>query len=540
MPFSVSRASCLALAVYCALVVSAQDWDVVIRHGQIVDGTGKAAYSGDVALKDGRVVTVGEAKGTAKREIEARGWIVAPGFIDVHTHAEDILGAPKAENFVRMGVTTVIIGNCGASETDVGGFFRTLERTNTSANVATLIGHNSVRRIGVGETAARAPTDAELERMKQIVAKAMDDGAVGLSTGLIYTPGKFSKTEEIIELAKIAAEHGGIYATHVRDEQEGLLDSLQEAFRIGREANIPVELSHLKISGNLISPQKPETIQFLEKARTEGFVDKVIAAIGEAQRGGVKVSQDLYAYSAASASLTRLLPASALEGGREKLDQRLKDPATRAAIAAEMKKDLLASGHNNYAHAVIITARRFKPLQGLTVPQAALQRRNSASLDAQIETILDMAASDVSIILYDFNEPDLVPLMKLPNTMFISDAGTFQFGNEAEHPRGYGSAARVLAKYVRAEKLLTMEEAIRKTTSLCATTFKLKDRGELRPGAWADIVVFDPTAVQDHADFAQPHLYATGFKHVFVNGVETVADDKHTGARAGRAVRRGE
>jgi N-acyl-D-amino-acid deacylase len=540
MPFFMQSVSTLVLAMHCAFCASAQDWDFVIRNGQIVDGTGKPASPGDVAVKQGRIAAVGEFKGTGKREIDAMGLVVAPGFIDVHTHAEDILGAPKAENFVRMGVTTVIIGNCGASETDVGEFFRTLERTNISANVATLIGHNSVRRIGVGETAARAPSGAELERMKQLVAKAMDDGAVGLSTGLIYAPGKFSKTEEIIELAKVAAEHGGIYATHVRDEQEGLLDSLQEAFRVGREAKIPVELSHLKISGNLISPQKPETIQFLEKARTEGFIDKVIAAIDEAQKGGVKVSQDLYAYSAASAALTRLLPAKALEGGREKLDQRLKDPAQRNAIAVEMKKDLLASGHNNYAHAVIITARRFKSLQGLTVPQAALQRRSSATLDAQIETILDMAASDVSIILYDFNEPDLVPLMKLPNTMFISDAGTFQFGNEAEHPRGYGSAARVLAKYVRAEKLLTMEEAIRKMTSLCATTFKLKDRGELRPGAWADIVVFDPATVQDHADFAQPHLYATGYKHVFVNGVETVDDDKHSGARAGRAVRRGQ
>jgi N-acyl-D-amino-acid deacylase len=539
MPSLIRCAHAFALAVLCSIAL-AQDWDLVIRNGQIVDGTGKAAYSGDVAMKDGRIVRVGVAAGTAKREIDARGLVVAPGLIDVHTHAEDILGAPKAESFLRMGVTTVIIGNCGASETDVGGFFRTLERVNVSANVATLIGHNSVRRVAVGETVFRAPTEPEMERMKEVVAKAMDDGAVGLSTGLIYSPGKFSKTEEIIELAKVVSAHHGIYATHVRDEQEGLLDSLQEAFRIGREANIPVELSHLKISGNLISPQKPETIQFLEKARTEGFVDKVIAAINEAQKGGVKVSQDLYVYSAASAWLTRLLPASALEGGKEQLDRRLKDPIAREAMAAEMKKELLASGHNNYAHAVIITARRFKPLQGLNIPQAALQRRNSASLDAQIETILDMAVSDVSIILYDFNEGDLVPLMKLPNTMFISDSGAFQFGNEAEHPRGYGSAARVLARYVQVEKILPMEEAVRKMTSLCAATFDLKDRGELRPGAWADIVVFDPATVQDHADYAQPHLFATGFKHVFVNGVETVADDKHTGVRAGRPIRRGQ
>jgi N-acyl-D-amino-acid deacylase len=535
----IGRAARALLIVFSCLFCFGQEWDLVIRNGQIVDGTGKAGFAGAVAVKDGRIARVGDVPGTGQREIDARGLVVAPGFIDVHTHAEGILGATLAENFLRMGVTSVIVGNCGASEVNVGEFFRMLERTNVSANVGTLIGHNSVRRIGVGDNVSRAPTDAEMARMKEMIAQAMKDGAVGFSTGLIYSPGKFSKTEEIIDLAKVAAEYGGIYATHVRDEQEGLLDSLQEAFRVGREAKIPVEISHLKISGNLISPQKPETIHFLEKARSEGFVDKIIAALDAARRSGVQVTQDLYPYSAASASLTRVLPAAALEGGREQLDRRLRDPVERSAIAEAMKKELIASGHSNYGHVVIITARRFKSLQGLTVPQAAKVRRNSDSLDAQIETILDLAISDVSIILYDFNEADLVPLMKLPNTMFISDTGTFQFGNETEHPRGYGSDARVLARYVRAEKVLSLEEAIRKMTSLCATTFHLKDRGEIRPGAWADIVVFDPATVQDNADYASPHVCATGFKHVFVNGVETVADDRHTGARAGRPLRRG-
>jgi N-acyl-D-amino-acid deacylase len=532
------RIRALVLALFC-WSVCASDFDFIIRNGTIIDGTGRQGFAGSLAVKDGRIVKVGEVQGSAAKEIDATGCVVAPGFIDVHTHAEGIFGAPLAENFLRMGVTTVIVGNCGASEVDVKGFFSALEKTNVSANVATLIGHNSARRVAVGENVTRAATDAEMQRLKQLIAQAMKDGAVGFSSGLIYSPGKYTQTGELIELAKVAAEYKGIYATHVRDEQEGLLNSLEEAFRVGREAGIPVEISHLKISGNLISPQKPETVRFLEQARREGFIDRIIAALKRAQDSGVRVTQDLYPYSAATGSMTRLLPKAALEGGREELARRLKDPAERAAIAATMKRELLASGHTDYGHAIIVTARRFKPLQGDSVPKAAQEKRGDASLESQIELILDMAPTDVTIILYDFNEDDLVPLMKLANTMFISDSGTFQFGNETEHPRGYGSAARILSRYVRDEKTLSIEEAIRKMTGLCAATFQLKDRGELRAGAWADVVVFDPAKVQDNATYSSPHVCATGFKRVFVNGVETVVDDRHTGARAGQPIRRG-
>lgn len=525
----------VGLASYSA---SAQEWDVIIRNGRIVNGTGRGGFAGSVAIKGGRIGAVGEIAGSAKSEIDAGRLVIAPGFIDVHTHAEGILDSPRAENFLRMGVTTVVVGNCGASMLDLGDFLRKVDETKVSANVATLIGHNEVRGVVMGLNSPRPPTPAELTRMKDLVDKAMKEGALGLSSGLIYTPGKYSQTPEIIELAKVAAAYKGLYATHVRDEQEKLLESLEEAFRVGREAAIPVEISHLKISGNLISPQKPETIRFLEQARNEGFVEKVIAAIDAARKSGLKISQDLFPYSAASASLTRLLPASALEGGPAQLEQRLRDPAQRAAIASEMKKELLASRYQNYAHAIIVSSRRFRVLQGKTIPQAAQERRNSTSIEAQIELILDLAPADVSIILYDQNEADLLPFMKLPDTMFISDTGTFLTGNETYHPRGYGSAARVLARYVRQEKIISTEEAVRKMTSLCAAKFNLKDRGEIRVGAWADVVVFDPATVQDNATYATPHVYATGFKHVFVNGVETVTNDKHTGARAGKAVRR--
>ena len=535
------RQTCLRAALFLCLSVQAQNWDVLIRNGTIIDGSGRPGFVGDVAIKDGRIAAVGKIVGTAKREVDATGLVVAPGFIDVHTHAEGILNAHDAENFVRMGVTAVVVGNCGASVTNVADFFRSIEHAGASINVATLIGHNAVREQVMGTSFMRPPTDDELRRMKQMVDQAMNDGAVGFSTGLIYSPGRYAKLDEIIELARVAASHQGLYTTHVRNEQEELLGSLEEAFAVGRAANLPVQISHLKLSGNLISPQKPETIRRMEIARAEGLASKVLASLDAARAAGLKVSQDLYVYSAASAFLDRLLPATAIEGGREKLEQRLDDPDQRKQIQAAMKKSLLESGHTNYSHAVLISARRYKALQGMTLAGAAQARKGTSSLDAQIDLILEIERNGgASIILYEMNEEDLLPFLKRPETMFASDTGTFLSGNESQHPRGYGNAARVLARYVRDEKQLTLEEAIRRMTSLAATTFHLKDRGEIREGAWADLVVFDPRAVQDRATFASPHECATGFKHVFVNGVETVTDDRHLGSHAGRPIRRGQ
>ncbi|MEO8427785.1 MAG: amidohydrolase family protein [Verrucomicrobiota bacterium] len=467
-------------------------------------------------------------------------FVTDTGFIDFHTHAERILNAPEADNFVRMGVTTVIVGNCGASVLSVGDFFRALAQTNVSINVATLIGHNAVREEVMGSSSMRPPSEKELTRMKLFVEQAMKDGAVGFSTGLIYSPGKYARPEEIVELAKVAAAYHGIYATHVRNEQEGLIPSLEEAFDVGRAAKIPVQISHLKLSGNLISPQPPETIRHLEKARADGLGVKVIAALDRARKGGLKVSQDLYVYSASSAFLDRLLPPEALEGGREQFEQRLADAEQRSRIAAAMKQRLNESGRTDYSHVVLVLARRYKSIQGLTIPQATQSRRGTTSLDAQIDLILEIAKNGgASIILYEMNEDDLLPLLRQLETMFASDTGVFQTQAESQHPRGYGNAARVLSRYVREEKQLRLEEAVRRMTSFAALTFQLKDRGEIREGAWADLVVFDPATVRDQATFASPHVCATGFKHVFVSGVETVANDRHTGARAGHGVRRG-
>ncbi len=515
-------------------------WDVVIRNGVILDGSGRPGFIGDVAIKDGRIAGVGAVGGTARREVEARGLVVAPGFIDVHTHAEDLRKAPDAENFVRMGVTTVIVGNCGASVSSVADFFAALEKNRVSVNVATLIGHNVVRRECMGGSFERAPTEQELDQMKQMVGRAMGEGALGLSTGLIYTPGIYAGTGEIIELAKVAAAYHGIYTTHLRNEDEGLANSLEEAFTIGREAKIPVEISHLKLSGNLVAPQAPATIRNLEQARAGGLAARVVAALHEARQDGVRVTQDLYPYSGAAAFLDRLLPPEALEGGPERLSDRLAEPAWREHIAGLMRQRLAQSGHSNYAHVVIVRAQHSKMLQRLTISQAALRRRGTNSLAAQINLILDLAANGgASIIVYEMNDQDLIPLMRQPETMFASDTGAFQSGLEPGHPRNFGTAARILARYVRAEKLLPLEEAVRRMTSLAAATFNLKDRGEIRKGAWADLVIFDPATVQDQATFASPRLCATGFQHVLVNGVETVTNDRHTGAHAGEPVRRG-
>ena len=500
----------------------AETYDLILRHGQIVDGTGAPAYAGDVAIKDRKIVAVGKVGGEAKQEIDVQGQVIAPGFIDVHTHAEGISTSTKGENFVRMGVTTLVLGNCGGSELNVGKYFRNLESETFSPNVSTLIGHGTVRKKAMGGSFDRVPTDKEMAEMKSLVDQAMKDGAVGLSTGLIYLPGTFSKTPEIVELAKVAAKYDGIYASHLRDEASKITDSLQEVFTIAREANIRAEVSHLKLSGEA----------------NWGQTNKVIAAFDKARAEGIRVTEDQYAYTASSTELSQLIPEGAREG--KKFKERIADPEQKKKIVEEMKAHLRRRGPPDYRFAVIASYKKDKSLNGLNVVEAAKKARGSDSLDEQIELILDVEKNGgASAVFHGMDEKDVQTFMRLPNTMIAADSGIRKFGEGVPHPRGYGDNARVLGRYVRELKVLTLEDAVRKMTSLPAKTFQFENRGELKPGNWADIVVFDPATVKDNATYNDPHHYATGFKLVLVNSGIVVKDDTHTGAKPGMILRHG-
>jgi N-acyl-D-amino-acid deacylase len=517
------RFFCLS-ATLVATISHAETYDLLIRGGRVVDGTGNPAFQADVAVKDGRIAAIGKLAGDAKTVVTARGFVVAPGFIDVHTHAEDVLRLPQAENYVRMGVTTVVVGNCGGSKLDVAGFFRAIQQTNVAINVATLIGHNTVRQKAMGGSFDRPPSNPEMEQMKSLVEQAMQDGAVGLSTGLIYLPGTFSKTDEIIALAKVVAAHDGIYASHIRNEGMRILESLDELCRIAREAGLRAHISHIKLSGKSAWGQTAKVLGTIEKARA----------------AGLDITQDQYLYPASSTGISRMIPDFALEGGSKKFVERVSDPEERARIIAAMKKSLRRQGHDDYSFAVIASCSRDPSLNGLDVARAARQKRGSDSLDDQIELILDIQKNGgASAVYHSMNEDDVRQFLAHPNTMTASDSSVQEFKRGVPHPRGYGNNARLLGHYVRELKLLRLEDAIRRMTSLPAAAFHMKDRGQLREGAHADIVVFDPAKVRDHATFADPHHYATGFRRVLVNGVAVVADDTHTGARPGQPVRPG-
>jgi len=511
---------CLLFLICGALCARGAEFDVLIKGGRVVDGTGNPAFFADVGVKHGKIVALGKLSGTGEREVDAKGKVVCPGFIDVHTHAEEIDELPRAENFVRMGVTTIVLGNCGSSVLDVGAFFKRLEATNTSVNVATLVGHGSVRSKIMGGSFMRPPTEDELARMRKLVEQGMKDGAVGLSTGLIYLPGTFSKTEEIIELAKVASQFDGVYASHMRSEGEEIYDALNEVFRIAREAKIRAEISHIKLSGK----------------QNWGQPDKVLATIEKARAEGLDITHDQYTYTASSTGISQLVPEQAREGGKFK--ERLADPAQKQKIIAEMKEKLRRGKRDDYSYVMIAEYKADRSLNGLNMVEAARRRRGSDSVDQQIELILEMQANGgASGVFHGINEDDLRAFLGHPNTMFASDSGIRQWKQGVPHPRGYGNNARVLARYVRELGAIRLEDAVRRMTSLPASVFRVDDRGVLRRGAWADLVVFDPAKVQDRATFEDPHHYATGFEAVFVNGVEVVAQDEHTGARPGQVLR---
>lgn len=499
---------------------SQTQFDLLIQNGRIIDGSGNPWFRGDVGIRAGKIAALGKLEAShAQRVLDASGLIIAPGFIDVHTHAEEGLRKrPSAENFLFDGVTTIITGNCGSSETDLPMFFTELRASGIALNVATLIGHNSVRR-AVMNSARRDPAPAELAKMSALIARAMRDGAVGFSTGLIYIPGTYAKTDEVLALAKVAAEHGGVYASHIRNEGDSVLFAIREAIHIGREANMPVEISHFKISSKRLWDHSAETLGLVAQARAEGL----------------DVCVDQYPYTASSTNLGVLLPAWALADGDSAIKARLSNPMRRKQIAQEMKHFIRErAGRNRLDYAIVARCRWDSTMEGKSIAEINQRLQRKANLDSEIQTVLDMMLKGGAAMIYhSMFEDDVVRIMQYPNTMIASDAGIAEFGRGAPHPRAYGTNARVLGRYVREKNILRLEEAIRKMTSLPAQRFRLRERGLLREGMAADIVVFDPQRVKDRATFDQPHAYSEGFRYVVVNGEVVIAEGKHTGAKAG-------
>lgn len=497
------------------------DYDLILRGGRVIDGTGNPARFADVAIENGRIAAIGRLATNAAEVIDVSGLIVAPGFIDVHTHAENILELPSARNFVRMGVTTLVLGNCGSGPVNVGEFFDRVAATNVAVNVATLVGHGAVRSQVMGGSFMRPPTDTELERMKGLVATAMDDGALGMSTGLIYLPGTFTKTDELIALARVVSERGGIYASHLRNEGDRIIESLDELFTIAREAGLPGHISHLKLGGR----------------NNWGRTDAVLAAIDAARADGLDITQDQYAYTASSTSIGSLIPESAREGGR--FAERMQNEDLRQELIVALKEQAAARG-GDFSYAVIASYDKNPKLNGLNLAQAALERFGEGDLEHQVELIIEIQLNGgASGVFHSMNEDDVRAFMRHPNTMLASDSAVRAWQSGVPHPRGYGNHARMLGSYVRDEQVLRLEDAIRRMTSLPAATFRLQDRGQLRERAWADVVVFDPARINDPATFEQPHQYATGFRLVLVNGVKVVVDDgPANGRRPGAIVRR--
>lgn len=501
----------------------AQSYDIIIRNGKIIDGTGNSWFYADIAIKDGRIVSIGKLpNATAQKTIEAKGLIVAPGFIDVHGHIESSLfSMPTTGNFIYDGVTTVVTGNCGNSEIDLSNFFRRVDSIGVSINVASLVGHNTVREAAMGRD-DKQPTSEEQQNMEALVEKAMKQGAVGLSTGLIYVPGTYAKIEEVIGLARAAASYDGVYASHIRNEESKVTEAIEEAINIGREARIPVQISHFKIGGKANWGRSKETIAQVEKARLEGW----------------DVTIDQYPYTASSTNLGVRLPNWAVAGTTDSVKARINDPVLRKKIIQQMLEEINRYKFKNYSFAVVANYSADSTYNGKSISEINKLKGRKAKATEEAETILDMMnEGGAQMIYHSMNEIDVKYIMKYPFCMVGADAGVSIPGKGMPHPRGYGTNARVLGKYVREEKVISLEEAIRRMTSLAAQKFRLKDRGLLKEGMAADIVLFDEKEINDKATFENPHQYSIGIKFVLVNGRLTLENGTHNGVRAGRALR---
>lgn len=513
-----------AIVLLPSLAAAAPEYDVVVRGGRVVDGTGNAWRWADVGIAKGRIAAVGRLPGVkAGRFIDAAGRIVAPGFIDVHTHIEDGLAArPTADNFVSGGVTTVVTGNCGSSASDLATLFAGLEKAPASVNIASLVGHNTVRAAVLGR-ADRAPTPEEQAKMEALVAVAMRAGAVGMSTGLIYIPGSYARTPELVGLARVAAQHGGIYASHIRSEGDEILAAIEEALAVGREAALPVQISHFKIANKKLWGKSTVTLEKIDAARADGL----------------DVTVDQYVYTASSTKLSVLLPDWALAGAEDEIRARLREPVMRKKVLAEMKDVAVRrNGRRRLDHAVVARCKWDPSLEGKSIATISRERRMRPSMDSDLVTVLDLfEKGGAQMIFHSMDERDVERILRHPHSMVASDGSIIASQDGVPHPRSYGTNARVLGRYVRERRSLPLEEAVRKMTGLPAHRFGLVDRGLLRPGMWADLVIFDERQVSDRATFDKPHAASAGIAQVLVNGEVVWEEGRHTGARPGKPLR---
>ncbi len=499
-----------------------------IINARILDGTGNSWYWGEITSAGGKIVSIKKTPAvrmTVRSQgsiIDAGGLIACPGFIDVHAHIETgVFERPSADNYIYDGVTTVVTGNCGNSFDDTGEFFRKLDSMKTSINVATLVGHNTVRRLGMG-LGNRQATLEEMKKMEDLVAKAVMDGAVGLSTGLIYLPGMYSNTQEIVNLAKIVSAAGGVYATHMRNEGLKVTDAINEALTIGREANIPVEISHFKVSGKASWGKSNETLDMVIKAREQGY----------------DVTIDQYPYTASSTNLAVVIPDWALDGGLDSLRVRMKNKSTRERIVADMKNNAEQGKMKDYSYAVVANYTSDTSLNGKNISEINRLKGHKAKFKNEANTILDMLEKgNAQMVYHSMNEEDVKYFMKYPFNMPAADGGVSN-GRGIPHPRTYGTNARVLGRYVRDLHVLSLEEAIRRMTSLPAQKFNLTDRGLLKEGMAADILLLDENKVNDASTFESPHQFSVGIPYVIVNGKIVIDNGKHTGVRSGKSLRK--
>ncbi len=496
-------------------------YDLLLRNARIVDGTGSPWYRGDVAIRGDAIARIAPSiDEPAVRTIDVGGQVLAPGFIDIHTHAaRGIFQIPTADNYVRQGVTTLIEGPDGSSPVPLAPFLAKLEALQKSVNIGAFIGQGSVRSGVVGDV-NRKPTVDELQKMRALVEQGMKDGAFGLSTGLFYVPGTFTPTDEVVELAKVAGRFGGIHISHMRDETSGVLESVNETIAIGERGGLPTQVTHHKIIGRPNWGKSKETLQ----------------AVDEARARGIDVTIDAYPYTASSTSIQgALLPAWAQEGGRKQALARLQDPATRAKVKAEVVRVINNErGGGDPKNIVVAACDWDASLAGKNLSEITRLRGLAATVDDAAEAALWLVESGgCQGIFHAIGEEDLERILRHPATMIGSDGEIPTFGKASPHPRSYGTFVRVLAVYARERKVVTLADAIRKMTAFPAQRLGLVDRGLVRPGMKADLVIFDPARVRDLATFEKPHQYAEGIAHVITNGQVVFEGGAMTAARPG-------